>query len=172
MAGCDDIQAQAEHYRFIVARSGRAHYKAADFATAKNKYLGVPTAVLGALVGTAIFSAIQSTPAVGWKIATGLTSILASILATLQTLFNYSSAAASHREAGASYGALRRQFDGFMLRLPKTDRETLLADLDRLRSEIDRLGRSCPLIPKRAYSEAEKELDARRHLSRPPPRSA
>jgi hypothetical protein len=89
-------------------------------------------------------------------IAAGLTALAASTLATLHPFFKYASAAANHRNEGAAYGALRRQFDAFMLLLPTSDRAALLADLDRSRVEIDRLGRDTPLIPARSYTAAGK----------------
>jgi MFS family permease len=152
MTPSDDIRSQAKRYQLVVARSGRGHYIAAERAEARGRLLGVISASLGAIVGTSIFATLQETPTIGWRIAAGLLTTIAAVLTALLTFLDYAKRAAEHRSAGAAYGRLRREFDAFFLELGTiSDRGESLGRLSDLRTRIDDLGESSPLIPRRSY---------------------
>ena len=79
----------------------RAHYGSADHFSRKSYWLGIPVIVLSTVVGTSVFAALQKQPGPGLQIALGLASVLAAVLASLQTFLGYSARAEKHRVAGA-----------------------------------------------------------------------
>jgi hypothetical protein len=90
----------------------QAHYLAGLRFAWLNRFLGIPTVILTAIVGTAVFASLtegQVSPE--WQIAAGLLSILATVLAALQTFLGYSERAANHRRASAEFGAIRREIE-------------------------------------------------------------
>jgi hypothetical protein len=156
-----DIQELAEHYRLAVQGSNRGHYIAAERAETRGRVIGIASAVLGAAVGTSIFATIESAPTVNWRVLAGFLAIGAAVLGALHTFLDYSGRAAEYRLAGAAYGRLRRDFDGFFLELATSkDRPQLMAGLARLRQRMDELGQESPLIPKRSYAAGQRQLGA------------
>jgi hypothetical protein len=85
-----DILDQANRYRVRAHRKARSHYLAGKMSQAKNIRLGVPVMVTTTIVGTTIFATLSKTPDIRWQITTGLLSIAAAVLASLQTFFRYS----------------------------------------------------------------------------------
>ncbi len=160
----DDILKQAEQYRTDVTYNGRAHYKAADIASKWQNRLGIPVVVTTSIVGTSIFATINSNPGVGWKIGAGTISLLAAVLASLQTFFKFSELAEKHRIAGANYGAARREIDIFNLQYTgqkDSDRSAALEHLQKIASNLSRLASESPRVPDNAFKLAIKEIEGK-----------
>jgi hypothetical protein len=154
-----DIKILAERYRLTVQGSNRGHYVAAERAEARGRILGIASAVIGVVVGTSIFATIQSAPSVDWRIFAGLLATGAAVLGAMHTFLDYDKRAAEYRTAGAAYGRLRREFDGFFLDLATSnDRAQLMASLSELRGRIDELGQQSPLIPRQSYKAGLRQL--------------
>jgi len=158
----ENIMKQAEEYKRISAIISRAHYIAWERATKRQSVLGVPVVVITAIVGSSIFATINSNPGIGWKITAGLISLLAAVLAALQTSFKYSELADHHKSAGASYAAMRRQLELFMLRYSgkNTEHQAALSALDKLVKDLDELAKKTPSIPDELYYSAVKQLQS------------
>jgi hypothetical protein len=155
----EKIRALAERYRKMVHGSNRGHYMAAERAELRGRVIGITSAILGAVVGTSIFATIQSSPSVPWRISAGLLATSAAVLAAMYTFLDYAQRAASHRAAGAAYGRLLREFDGFSLELSAgKDVSQLMGSLARLRHRMDELGQDSPLIPSPSFWAGQKEI--------------
>ena len=152
-----DIKDLAERYRSSVEHINQAHYFTAHRAEVRGRILGIASVILGAIVGTSIFATIQSSPSVDWRISAGLLATVAAVLGAMQTFLDYAKRAAEHRTAGAAYGRLRREFDGFFLELATNgDRLQLTERLSQLRRRLDELGQGSPLIPDRFYKASRR----------------
>jgi hypothetical protein len=149
-------------YRSRASVTRRAHYLASDSNELNNKLLGVPVVVITAVVGTTIFGTLESDPDLYARIAAGIFSIAAAVLASLQTYLNFGSRAAKHKEAGASYAAMWRAFD-FLYVEVTTKGEAFNAEaLENLKKHIDRLNEialESPNVPDNAYKIARGEED-------------
>ncbi|MGH8564184.1 MAG: SLATT domain-containing protein [Gammaproteobacteria bacterium] len=82
-------------YTRSAARFERLHY-----------YLGLPTVVLSAFVATSIFTTNLTLKSIAL-----LASVIAAILAGLQTFLRFSERAERLRVVGAEYGSLRREIE-------------------------------------------------------------
>jgi len=156
-----DIHDLARRYQLDATYIGQAHYKAAELAARKQRRLAIPSAVLSAVVGTSIFATISLSPATGWKVIAGLLSLLAAAFAALQATLQYSDVAETHRTAGASYGAVRRELDMFLVEYPLDDprrRDQAESDLQRLSKRLSELAADRPPIPDPAYQKAKQEI--------------
>lgn len=161
----NDIEQQLVRFREAAARSARGHYKAAEREEAAHRWFGVPAVLLSAVVATSIFATLTADPAAGWKIVTGVLSLAAAALASLQTFLGHSERAREHRAAAAAYAALRREIELLDLRqsMAVTDPERSVEpvtfdELEQIRRRLDELGSSSPLIPPRAYALGVTEL--------------
>jgi hypothetical protein len=74
-------------------------------------WLGVPTVVLSAMVGTAVFVALGKVVDVWAQVAVGLTSMTAAVLAALQTFLRFAERAEQNRKLAAGFASLRREIE-------------------------------------------------------------
>jgi hypothetical protein len=126
-----------------VAVTQRAHYLSADHFSRKSYWLGIPVIVLSTLVGTSVFATLQKQPGPELQIAVGLASVLAAVLASLQTFLGYSARAERHRVAGAKYGGLGRELEV----LRTADRTVSDDTIAELRKRLDALALESPNNP-------------------------
>lgn len=155
-----DILDKAERYRVRVHRKARSHFLSAKRAQRMHTYLGVPVVVTTTIVGTTIFATLSKQPDPKWQIAAGTLSILAAVLAALQTFFKSAETAEKHRVAGASYAALYGSFDLFLLKHKDSNpqnRLKLIEDLETLIEQFNQLERDSLDVPDRLYDQAVKE---------------
>lgn len=146
-----------------------AQSRSAATCELRGRLLGVTVVVLSTIVGTAIFSTLESSPSTAVKIVAGLASVGAGVLAALQTFLGFEQRAAKHRETAAAYGALRREletataFPGEGAQLA-----TLVADL---RGRWDALDATAPAASPRIYRSAVEAVSrpAPAGDGRPPP---
>jgi hypothetical protein len=130
------------------------HYTMADRLTARGRMLGLAVMGITTVTGTSAFLSLVATavsPQV--RIALGLTSMCATVLASLQTFLRYSERAELHRQAGARYGAIRRQLEA----IHASDPYALeLRDIATVRDELDHIAQHAPPVPRRVILHARK----------------
>ena len=97
----EDISFKIGEYKNRASVNRRSHYLASLVDGRKNSWLGVPVVIITALVGTSIFGSLQDEPSAPVKIAAGILSISATVLAALQTYLGFSEKSAKHKAAGA-----------------------------------------------------------------------
>jgi hypothetical protein len=114
-AGLNDL---AEPTRALLARWRRnclrsqiAHYKAAASNTGRHFILGAPCIGLSAIVGTSVFAALGKQVSTTPQIIVGSISVLAAVLAALQTFLQFNDKASKHRNTATVYGSIKREID-------------------------------------------------------------
>jgi hypothetical protein len=120
-------------------------------------WLGIPTAILSALVGTSVFAALNEQPGKAAQIAVGLVSILVAILASLQTFLRLAERAEKHKESAARFAALHREVDQALVLPPTTDQE-LKTWMDSFRERWDALAREAPTANRRIWERARGQM--------------
>lgn len=98
--------------------------------------------ILTTIVGTGAFAAINESTSNFWKVAAGTVSILAAILASVQTFLGYGERSDRHRVAATRYANTRRSIE---LALTSHDAESVLF----IKGEMDRIGGASPQIDRR-----------------------
>ncbi len=131
------------------------HYKAADYYSRANNLLGIPAAILSAVVGTAVFSTLEKKVGLRIELIVGSLSVLTAILAALQTFLRYAERAEKHRSVAASYGAMRKQIEEIGY-LPVNQRGGLKEFLDGLRAQADSLAQGAPSPPPSIWAALRK----------------
>jgi len=127
------------HSRVYAAQA--AHYASADRFRLANYIVGVPAIIFSSIVGTAIFAGLEKNSGLAWLFA--LVSILAAILAGLQTFLRFSERATQHATAGDWFSAVRRDIEE-TLHLPVECRGKVKDCFDRFRKEINRAAQDAP----------------------------
>jgi hypothetical protein len=134
-----------------------AHYAAASRYAILARLLGIPSVALSAVAGTALFATLQEESAsVGLRLALGLVSVLAGVLAALQTFLGFGERADRHRAAGSAYGAVRREIEQYHAVPPRTA-EAVEVVMNRLRERLDAIAGKAPDVPDRTWNKAWKK---------------
>jgi hypothetical protein len=110
-----------------------------------NLSLGIPVIILTTIVGSSVFGTLQSQVELAYKIGVGFISMLAALLAGMQTLFNFKEQSERHRITGVRLGALVRQLDQIR-HLPFESRGDAKQFLDQIRKEWDTIQEAAPMI--------------------------
>lgn len=128
------------------------HYAMADWLTARGKRLGLALIAVTAITGTSAFLSLVATGASpALRVAIGVTSMSAAVLASLQTFLRYSERAELHRRTGAQYGAVRRRLEAIHAADPWHGD---LRDITLARDELDHIAQSAPQLPRRFFARA------------------
>jgi hypothetical protein len=143
----------SDWYQRVVVTQ-RAHYRSADHFSRKSYWLGIPAITLSTVVGTSVFATLQKQPGPKVQIAVGLASVLAAVLAGLQTFLGYSARAEKHRVAGAKYGALGRELEA----LRASDQQVSDSTISELRKKLDALALESPNNSIWIYRKADPSL--------------
>ena len=144
-----------------------AHSRSAATCELRGRVLGIAVVVLSTIVGTAIFSTLESSPSTTVKIVAGLASVGAAVLAALQTFLGLEQRAAKHREVAAAYGTLRRELETGMALAATGPKPSEL--LDGVRTRWDALDATAPATSNRVYEHATRAVVGSRDGS--PPRA-
>ncbi|HTG47712.1 MAG TPA: SLATT domain-containing protein [Actinomycetota bacterium] len=144
------------HLRITTAQFG--HQLQAERTRVWNLALGIPVVVATTIVGTSAFAALNNTGSHdSWKIAAGVLSIFAAVLAALQTFLGFGDRAERHRIAATRYASIRRAIE---LALTRHDTQ----EIDKIRIDMDRVGGPSPQIGHRRWDEAT--VLAKRQIAR------
>jgi hypothetical protein len=123
-----------------------AHYFLAARLKRSNLWLGIPTVVLSAVVGTSLFATLAqeggSFP-LTLRVVIGTLSVLAAVLAALQTFLRFSERSEKHVVAGDWYAAIARHIDE-LLAFPSERRGDPKDVLDTIRKEMNKASQSYP----------------------------
>jgi hypothetical protein len=148
-------------------QSQLSHYVVAARYSALSRRLGVPSVLLSAATGTALFATLKdgwATPTV--QISLGCVSLLAAVLSALHTFLNYGQRADQHRAAASRYGAIRREMERYQAFPPAGPGSpaALSATLDALRGRLDEAAQLAPDVPPRLWRKAQADIE---HTARP-----
>ena len=141
-----------------------AHRFAAKGFRTLHLWLGIPLVLLTAFVGTSVFVALEKETSQEFRFITGGTSVVAALLAALQTFLDFRERSDSHNQAAARYGAVRRKIEQFEA-LPTTDSEGCMEFFDSVRIELDTLAASFPAVSERYWKKADKEIQKARLIA-------
>jgi len=131
-----------------------AYYDVAEQFRRWNYRLGIPVVIVSSLVGTAVFADVGKS---SWKWVVGLVSILAAILASLQTFLKFGENATLHGAAADWFAAIRRDIDE-VLALPPEMRGKPKSCLDSIRQEMNKAGQKSPELSERLWRRVARHF--------------
>jgi len=130
------------------------HYESAKYYARAHNLLGIPVVVFSSIVGTTVFATLQKQVALRSQIIVGAVSVLAAVLAALQTFLRFSERAEKHRSIAASYSAIRRQLE-LVLNEPIEIRGNTKELVDSIKTRFDSLADAAPNVPNRVWKQVQ-----------------
>ena len=154
----DDMEEAASRRNRYVLTQARAHMILAARTSRHDRGSGVPVVIFSTIVGTAIFASLKTEESTGWQIATGALSVLAAILAGLQTFFGFSALAGRHRQAADGHYRIWRATRSFMflIRDPDTKRKDAIEVWDKISSNLNAVDDKAPVVSDAIEKKAPK----------------
>jgi hypothetical protein len=137
------------------AASSEVHYALAGRLAGRNIQLGVPVVVLTTIIGTSVFATLQEEVTTSWRIAVGVISVVAAVLASVQTFLRFAERAEQHRAAAENWAAIRREIAQKRALHPEyiATRGDPQKYLDGLRKRIDQVSAQSPEMGEKAWSQ-------------------
>src|SRR5205085_7588957 len=146
------------------AAAAEVHFQTAEYLSRWNVFLGMPVVALAAIVGTAAFATLSHHVNVGIRVAAGALSVVAAVLASVQTFLRFGARSEQHRVAAERWSAIRREIEKALV-LPAE----LLGDpkqlLDGVDARMDEAAEKSPAMPDRRWKRAlaKRQREATRH---------
>ena len=150
-------------WEFRCAAAVEVHFEIAEDLARRNMFLGIPVVVLSAIVGTSLYASVSGGgAAVGIRIAAGTVSLIAGVLASIQTFLRFGARAEQHRVAAERWAAVRREIEKVRA-LPAQQVGDAKQLLDDIKARMDEAADKSPAMPKRRWNRAvAKQERARR----------
>lgn len=142
------VEALLCEWRRRVYAAQAAYYSEAERLRRRNYQLGIPVVIVSSLVGTAVFSNVADDPR--YRLWVGSVSILAAILASLQTFLKFGESATLHGAAADWFAAIRRDIEE-VLALPLEMRGSPKQCLDSIRQEMNKAGQKSPELSEKLW---------------------
>lgn len=122
-----------------------SHHTAADIYSGLSQWLGFAVVVINIITGSAIFSSIGKQGGDQAKMWAGAITLLAALLAAVQTFFGFAPKKEKHRAAANRYSAIRQRLDSLSAipRASRGDARVYLAELDK---ELSTATSECPEV--------------------------
>jgi hypothetical protein len=124
--------------------------------------LGIPSLVVSTIVGTSVFAALSSATAPPFWV--GLLSMVAAVLAALQTFMDFGGRSDKHRAAAVKYKTSIRLLEEFLVQ-QKEGTPITKDEVDDIRASLDNLEEAAPVVMGRIYDRIEKRYRDMQHVS-------
>ena len=148
-----------EEWRRSLIILHRAHWEAAGQFEDRNFWLGLTAAGMSAIAGTTVFATLeQDSPSVFVRVAVGVFSVIATLLAAIQAFLRSSAIAERHKAAGVKFGQLRRELDQTRLVGLPTDAAAREAALKDFRKRWDEAESNVPPVPSAIFKHVSRNV--------------
>jgi hypothetical protein len=150
------------------AAAAEVHFQTAEYLGRWNLWLGIPVVVLSAIVGTSLFATLSKDVNVGIRIAAGIVSVIAAVLASVQTFLRFGARSEQHRVAAERWSAIRREIEKALC-LPPELAGSPKELLDDVNAHMDDAADKAPAMPDRRWKRAlaKQERAAERAAKKP-----
>lgn len=135
----------------------KAHVRSAAILQRKNRAFGIPVVILSTVAGTTVFATLETSPELWVKIAVGLLSVTAAVLASLQTFLGYSEMAERHKAASQKYGTLRREIEE-VIAIHEKGEDLPSHYLKSVRTRWDAVDEESPSLSQDLYDKIAKDV--------------
>ena len=151
------------------AASADAHYALCTRLSRSNIRFGVPVVVLTTFVGTSVFATLQHHVNTGLKILIGMVSVLAAVLASLQTFLRFGERAEKHRTAAEAWADLRRDMEEMIALHPTypESRGDPKKYLDDVRQRFAQIAQQSPEMGEEGWWRRQRRYHASEDEPRP-----
>ncbi len=156
----DDWKSTEELLRTWLRRtrySQHSHHEAGKRLKRFNYLLAVPIVVITTALGTAALATITTKVNDAGKLTFGVLSLIAAVLAALQTHLAWAERSERHKTLGAKYGDIRRDIEE-ILALPVNERGAQKKVMDKIRTDLDGISGEGDVVPRRVFEKTRRRL--------------
>ena len=147
----------------IHSHKARDRHDEASRKYAKGQFaLGIPSLIVSTVVGTAVFAALSSKDVT--PLWVGLLSILAAVLAALQTFMDFGGRSDKHRNAAVKYKSSIRLLEESRVQLNQGT-ELTKDEIGAIRTMLDGLEETAPVVMPKIYDNVEKKYQDLKYVS-------
>ena len=156
----------ANYFRYSAVMSN-AHYDMAEAYRMRHRSFGLVVVVVTSVVGAAALGSLArlADPAHEdlIKIGIALLSLLATVLAALQTFLGFSDLQNQHKRAADGYSIARREIESLLMKYPSATGiagEKGTNEFEVVKKMLDELDKASPTIPDNVYECAAAKTPA------------
>lgn len=162
MPWTDAVLSLLRDWQRRAAISQEAHYARATRLADYNIRFGVPVVALTTFVATSVFATLQEDVRIELRVIVGSISVLAAVLASLQTFLRFQERAEKHRVSAEMWAAVRREIDEMLALHPEylAERSDPKEYLDELRGRMNEVSAQSLEIGDRDLLHAASKLGA------------
>lgn len=153
----DAVRGLLLRWRKNCLRSQIGNYDASNWFAKINYWIGIPATVLSAVVATSVFATLQTQAASWAKITVGLLSVIAALLAALQTFLRLGERSSKHRTIAAEYGGIKREIDLLLVNI-KSNQPISDTDVELIRKRMDSLSKDAPEMPEHLWQAVHSKV--------------
>ncbi len=135
-----------------------AHYRVASRLRGYNNWLGLPVVIFTTAVGTSLFATLNQDDLGMWlRVTVGCISVVAAILAGIQTFLSFGKRADQHAVAADWYASIRRKIEQ-QANTPRKGRSDPRKFLDEIRKDMNTVGSQFPEIGERMWAQVAEDV--------------
>jgi len=153
----DEVIREAKRIEESLLHSSKGHFEASRFWGNFHLWLGIPVVIMSTMAGASFLTKFEY-----GNVIAGVLSLCVAVISAVMTFLNPNEKVSAHLNAGNSYDALMNETRIFWAVdcWGQASEETLTEKLKYISEQKNELNRKCPQIPKFAYQQAKKGIDA------------
>lgn len=155
----EEVEALLEKWVVKAKRFRDAHYYASARYRRLHYLLGMPSIVLSASLGTAVFATLEKEISVEARVGVGIVTIAAAAFSAVHTFLRHAERAEAHRQAYVGFESVVRTMEASLaFKLTPTD---LQRAVEKIRKNLDDLNQAPELADAdRSFAQINRGTDA------------
>lgn len=157
-----------DYYWYSIAKCN-SHYDMSEKYRKKHRIFGAAVVITTSLVGTSVFSTLTGSTNLVIQIITAVLSVLAIVLAALQTFLGFSELQSQHKSAGVGFGQIRRNLEVLAVKFPSPNGgadSPEMKELELITKHFDDLDSASPTIPDEIWDKNWAEIREKKGTER------
>lgn len=147
--------------RAILARD--SHYKQGKVMKKRHTAIGIATCIITTVVGSSIFLSMSHSSNAVSNIIFGTLSIVAAVLAGLQTFLNLSERSEKHRATAIRFSSIVRRLE-IIIYSGNNELGAIKRSLEEVRKEWDSINLDSPLAPMKVWLPTLEEIKKQQQI--------
>ena len=128
----------------------RAHYITSTRYKRLNYIYGIPVVCFTVFISSNVFTELQKFQELYVQFIVGIVSVVAAIMAAVQTFLRFPEKAERHRATGIKYGILKKEIEKFLVLYP-SDYEEVINRIESIKTEWDEIVSESPTVSSKLW---------------------
>ena len=128
----------------------RAYYITSTRYKRLNYIYGIPVVCFTVFISSSVFSELQKLPDSYVQLIVGFVSVVAAIMAAVQTFLRFPEKAEKHRATAVRYGLLKKEIEKFLVLYPSKNEEAINR-IENIKKEWDVIVSESPTVSSKLW---------------------